>query len=72
MSLDNPMFRAYLFYCSVLILKMLIMAPLTARQRYAKKASIFKYYYSGFHVYSQSCFAKIIFRSYPLLNSIFL
>ncbi|KAE8573641.1 microsomal glutathione S-transferase 1 [Halyomorpha halys] len=37
MSLDNPAFRAYIFYNSILILKMLCMAPLTARLRMAKK-----------------------------------
>lgn len=40
MSLDNPVFKAYLFYCSVLIIKMLLMAPLTARLRFAKKIFI--------------------------------
>nr|BAN20983.1 microsomal glutathione s-transferase [Riptortus pedestris] len=40
MSLDNAVFRAYLFYSAVLILKMLLMAPLTARWRYAKKIFI--------------------------------
>ncbi|RZF39691.1 hypothetical protein LSTR_LSTR012145 [Laodelphax striatellus] len=34
---DNPVFSAYLFYCAVLVLKVLFMAPLTARQRLAKK-----------------------------------
>ncbi|CAH1406737.1 unnamed protein product [Nezara viridula] len=40
MSLDNPVFRAYIFYNSILILKMLCMAPLTARLRMAKKIFI--------------------------------
>lgn len=36
-SYDNPVFRAYVFWSSILILKMLAMAYLTARQRKAKK-----------------------------------
>lgn len=40
MSLDNPAFRAYIFYNSILIMKMLCMAPLTARLRMAKKIFI--------------------------------
>lgn len=40
LSLENPIFRAFLFHSSVLVLKMLLMAPLTARLRYAKKIFI--------------------------------
>lgn len=34
---DNPVLRAYVFWSSVLIFKMLLMAPLTAIQRFRKK-----------------------------------
>ncbi|KAK9504947.1 hypothetical protein O3M35_009113 [Rhynocoris fuscipes] len=36
LSLDNPVFKAYLFYCTALVIKLMLMVPLTARQRYAK------------------------------------
>lgn len=36
-SYENPVFRAYVFWSSILILKMLAMAYLTSRQRRAKK-----------------------------------
>nr|AFJ75811.1 glutathione s-transferase M1 [Sogatella furcifera] len=34
---DNPVFSAYLFYCAILVLKVLLMAPLTGRHRFAKR-----------------------------------
>lgn len=37
LSRNNPVFSAYVFYCTILVLKMLAMAPLTARQRFRKK-----------------------------------
>uniref|UniRef100_A0A0A9XBA4 Microsomal glutathione S-transferase 1 n=1 Tax=Lygus hesperus TaxID=30085 RepID=A0A0A9XBA4_LYGHE len=37
MSLDNPVFRAYLFYCCVLVLKVLGVVALIGRQRFTKK-----------------------------------
>lgn len=41
LSTENPLFTSYLFYASILGLKVLFMAPLTAQQRIKKKASIF-------------------------------
>jgi hypothetical protein len=38
-SEDNEVFRAYCFWSSILVLKMLSMAFLTGRQRYSKKVS---------------------------------
>lgn len=38
LSRNNPVFSAYVFYSTILVLKMLAMAPLTARQRFRKKA----------------------------------
>ncbi|KAG5890850.1 hypothetical protein JTB14_016283 [Gonioctena quinquepunctata] len=38
MSLDNPVFGAYLFYCGILILKMVFMSFFTGIQRYKHKA----------------------------------
>ncbi|XP_014239238.1 microsomal glutathione S-transferase 1 [Cimex lectularius] len=37
MSFNNPVFTSYLFYCSLLVLKVLMMVPLTARWRFSKK-----------------------------------
>nr|XP_022904530.1 microsomal glutathione S-transferase 1 isoform X2 [Onthophagus taurus] len=37
-NLDSPVFRGYVFYSSVLVLKTMIMAPLTGRQRFRNKA----------------------------------
>jgi len=37
LSLNNPVFSAYVFYCTILLLKVLAMAPLTGRQRLGKK-----------------------------------
>jgi len=37
LSRNNPVFSAYVFYCTVLFLKMLAMSLLTARQRFRKK-----------------------------------
>jgi len=37
LSRSNPVFSAYVFYCTILVLKMLAMAPLTGRQRFRKK-----------------------------------
>jgi uncharacterized paraquat-inducible protein A len=37
LSRNNPVFSAYVFYATVLILKMLAMSALTARQRFRKK-----------------------------------
>nr|CAH7742254.1 unnamed protein product [Callosobruchus chinensis] len=37
-SLENSVFRAYLFYCSVLVLKMMFMSLLTAATRMSNKA----------------------------------
>lgn len=37
LSRNNPIFSAYVFYATVLILKMLAMSALTARQRLKKK-----------------------------------
>ncbi|KAL1129004.1 hypothetical protein AAG570_013536 [Ranatra chinensis] len=37
LTTDNPVFAAYLFYCSVLVVKVLSMAALTARQRFGKQ-----------------------------------
>nr|CAD7418138.1 unnamed protein product [Timema poppensis] len=36
-STTNPVFRAYLFYSAVLVVKMLAMSLLTARQRFKHK-----------------------------------
>ncbi|KAK7590439.1 hypothetical protein V9T40_002052 [Parthenolecanium corni] len=36
LSLENPVFKTYLFYASILVGKMLIMSPLTARWRFRK------------------------------------
>ena len=37
LSRNNPVFSAYVFYCTILFLKMLAMSMLTARQRFRKK-----------------------------------
>uniref|UniRef100_A0A0A9YXL8 Microsomal glutathione S-transferase 1 n=1 Tax=Lygus hesperus TaxID=30085 RepID=A0A0A9YXL8_LYGHE len=37
LTLENPVFKSYLFYSCILVLKVLLMAPLTARYRFAKK-----------------------------------
>jgi uncharacterized paraquat-inducible protein A len=37
LSRSNPVFSAYVFYATILILKMLAMSALTARQRFKKK-----------------------------------
>jgi uncharacterized paraquat-inducible protein A len=37
LSRNNPVFSAYVFYSTILILKMLAMSALTARQRFKKK-----------------------------------
>jgi glutathione S-transferase len=37
LSRNNPVFSAYVFYATILILKMLAMSALTARQRFKKK-----------------------------------
>jgi len=37
LSRNNPVFSAYVFYCTILFLKMLAMSPLTTRQRFRKK-----------------------------------
>ncbi|CAH1116791.1 unnamed protein product [Phaedon cochleariae] len=39
-SLQNPVFRSYLFYCSILVIKMMGMAILTSVQRYKNKAFV--------------------------------
>lgn len=36
---ENPIFRAWLFYNAILVLKMLAMSVLTAKQRMTKKVS---------------------------------
>mgnify|MGYP003346307220 CR=1 FL=1 len=38
LSVDNELFRTYLFYGCILALKVLVMAPLTAVQRFKHKA----------------------------------
>ncbi|XP_018333343.1 microsomal glutathione S-transferase 1 [Agrilus planipennis] len=38
LSVENPVFRSYMFYGSVLVVKMLVMSLLTARQRIKNKA----------------------------------
>jgi len=35
-EVDEVLFKTYLFYTAVLVLKVLAMAPLTAKQRFAK------------------------------------
>ncbi|XP_008468130.1 prostaglandin E synthase-like [Diaphorina citri] len=40
MDLSNPVFRAYLFYMSILIVKVLFSSLLTARQRFRKRVFI--------------------------------
>jgi hypothetical protein len=37
LSRNNPVFSAYVFYSTILVLKMLAMSPLTVRQRFRKK-----------------------------------
>lgn len=43
LSFDNPVFKAYGFYVSILVLKMLAMAALTGRQRFKKLVSFLKF-----------------------------
>lgn len=43
-SLENDVFRAYAFWTSIVIVKMLIMSPLTGRQRFKNKV---EYFFSG-------------------------
>ncbi|XP_049803853.1 microsomal glutathione S-transferase 1-like [Schistocerca nitens] len=38
LTISNPVFKAYLFHVAVLALKMLMMSPLTARQRFKNKS----------------------------------
>ncbi|KAK9504948.1 hypothetical protein O3M35_009114 [Rhynocoris fuscipes] len=40
LSFDNAVFKAYLFYCAALVIKLVIMVPLTARLRAAKRIFI--------------------------------
>jgi glutathione S-transferase len=44
LSVDNDVFGAYVFWSAVLVIKMLLMAPLTAMQRFKKK--VFEYTWS--------------------------
>lgn len=37
LSVDNPVFSTFIFYTSILIIKMLLMGPFTAIQRIRKK-----------------------------------
>lgn len=39
MSLDNPVFTCYLFYVSLLIVKLLVMSTLTGLQRFRKQVN---------------------------------
>lgn len=38
-STSNPVFSAYAFYTGILVIKLLAMALLTARQRFRKRVS---------------------------------
>ncbi len=40
-SLSNPVFKDFVWYTTVVVLKLLAMAPLTARHRFAKGVCIF-------------------------------
>ena len=42
LNFDNAVFKAYLFWSAVLVLKMLIMGPLTAIQRFKTKVNLIK------------------------------
>ncbi|XP_044728190.1 microsomal glutathione S-transferase 1-like isoform X1 [Chrysoperla carnea] len=61
---ENPIFRAWLFYNAILVLKMLAMSVLTAKQRMTKKAShvdlkiLMVYYYTYFVYYFLKVFAN--------------
>lgn len=39
-SIDNPVFRSYAFWSLILVVKMLLMAPLTGRMRFKTKVCI--------------------------------
>ncbi|CAO1389884.1 unnamed protein product [Diamesa tonsa] len=38
LSIENPVLRSYIFWSSILVIKMVLMGPLTALQRLKKKA----------------------------------
>lgn len=40
LNFNNEVFRAYITWCSILLLKVLLMAPLTGFQRFRKGVSI--------------------------------
>lgn len=41
LNLDNPVFCCFLFWTSILVIKMLLMSLLTALQRFRYKVSVF-------------------------------
>jgi glutathione S-transferase len=45
LNVDNDVFGAYIFWSAMLVVKMLLMAPLTGMQRFKKK--VLKYPISG-------------------------
>ena len=40
-TLDNSVFKQYVFYAAVTAIKMIVMGPLTGRQRIANNVSIY-------------------------------
>lgn len=42
LSLDNPVFSCYLFYVSLLTVKLLLMSSLTGLQRFRKKVNYYQ------------------------------
>lgn len=47
LSIENPVFRAYVFYSAILIVKMMFMSVLTAVKRVQNKVSCNFYFKSG-------------------------
>ena len=42
LNFDNAVFKAYIFWSAVLVLKMLIMGPLTGIHRFRNKVNLIK------------------------------
>ena len=40
LSYENPVLRSYIFWSSILVIKMVLMGPLTALQRLKRKVSV--------------------------------
>lgn len=65
LSFDNPVFSAYAFYSALLVLKMLAMSLLTAKQRFAKKVSRLSVSFTNFFLLIEilplNCYSCVVF-----------